>query len=170
MKTAAITLLAGLLIAGATQAEEGRAGHQAKEAAEAKITPQKTCPVMGGKINKDLYVDHDGKRVYVCCKGCIGAVQKDPEKYIKKLEDDGVTVAKLQTTCPVMGGKINKELYVDHDGKRVYVCCKGCISAVQKDPEKYIKKLAGKGQVPADVPAKENEEQDTHDGHGGHHH
>ncbi len=53
---------------------------------------QTVCPVMGGEINKDLYVDHDGKRIYVCCQGCIEQVRKDPEKYIQKLEADGVTL------------------------------------------------------------------------------
>lgn len=131
-------------IMGATLAAEEHGRHE-KEAEVVKITPQATCPVMGGKINKDLYVDHNGKRVYVCCKGCIDTITKAPEKYIKKLEADGVTVAKVQTTCPVMGDKVNKDLYVDHDGKRVYVCCKGCIDAVQKDPQKYIKKLEDAG-------------------------
>ena len=157
-------VLAGLLVAGATWAEDGHGLH-AKEAQEAKITPQTTCPVMGGKINKDLYVDHDGKRVYVCCKGCIAAVKKEPQKYIKKLEADGVTVAKVQTTCPVMGGKVNKDLYVDHDGQRIYVCCKGCIGAVRKEPEKYIKKLAEKGEVPASVPQETEHPKDAHEGH-----
>ena len=29
-------------------------------------SPQQFCPVMGGKINKDLYADYEGKRVYFC--------------------------------------------------------------------------------------------------------
>jgi len=152
MKRVAATVLAGLLIAGTTWAEKGHE-HNTSKVEEAKITPQTTCPVMGGKINKDLYVDHDGKRVYVCCKGCVDAVKKDPQKYIKKLEAAGVNVAKLQTTCPVMGGKINKDLYVDHDGKRIYVCCKGCIGAVQKDPKKYIEKLEAAGTAVARLQA-----------------
>ena len=36
-------------------------------------------------------------------------------------------LAKEQTTCPIMGGKIDKTVYADHDGKRVYFCCAGCI-------------------------------------------
>ena len=56
--------------------------------------PQTTCPAMGGKIDTSLYVDHDGKRIYVCCAACIDAIKKDPAKYIKKLEDAGVTLAK----------------------------------------------------------------------------
>ncbi len=54
---------------------------------------------------------------------------------------------KMQQTCPVMGGKINKKLYVDHDGKRIYVCCKACIAKVKKDPETYVKKIEAKGEA-----------------------
>ncbi len=59
---------------------------------KSEVKAQETCPVMGGKINKTDYVDHDGKRIYVCCKGCIAPIEKDPAKYIKALEDQGVTV------------------------------------------------------------------------------
>ena len=49
---------------------------------------QKTCPVMeGNPINKNLYVDHDGRRVYFCCDMCVDTFKKDPEKYIKKLDE-----------------------------------------------------------------------------------
>jgi hypothetical protein len=51
--------------------------------------PQTNCPVMGGEVNKDLYVDVEGKRIYVCCPYCIGEIKKDPAKYIAKAEADG---------------------------------------------------------------------------------
>jgi hypothetical protein len=47
---------------------------------------------MGGKINKDIYVDHEGKRVYFCCKGCVPEFQKNPAKYLNKLENEGVVL------------------------------------------------------------------------------
>jgi len=53
---------------------------------------QTTCPVMGGKINRAIYADHDGKRVYFCCQACVAEFEKDPEKYIRKLEDEGVVL------------------------------------------------------------------------------
>lgn len=109
---------------------------------------QTNCPVMGGAVDKNLYVDHDGKRIFACCPACLDKIKEDPAKYITKLEDAGVTMARVQTVCPVMGGKINKELYVDHDGKRIYVCCQACIAAVKANPEKYIKKLEGEGIAP----------------------
>ena len=56
-----------------------------------KQTAQKTCPVMGGEINEEIYADYEDKRIYFCCDGCIPEFQKDPAKYVKKLEDEGVT-------------------------------------------------------------------------------
>jgi len=56
---------------------------------------QATCPVMGAAINKNIYVDYNGKRVYFCCNGCPEAFKKDPEKYIKKLESEGVELEKV---------------------------------------------------------------------------
>jgi YHS domain-containing protein len=142
--------IVALLIAAAFTLVGVRADDAAAKAP--KLKPQTTCPVMGGKIDKKLYADVDGKRIYVCCPGCIATIKKDPAKYIKKLEDQGVAIAKLQTTCPVMGGKINKKLYADVDGKRIYVCCPGCIAAIKKDPEKYLKKLKSEGVVLEDTP------------------
>jgi YHS domain-containing protein len=60
----------------------------------AASTAQTTCPIMGGKIIKSVYGDHDGKRVYFCCAGCNDAFSKEPMKYIKILEDAGVVLEK----------------------------------------------------------------------------
>jgi YHS domain-containing protein len=168
--------IAGLMIAAslslAPDSPAAGKGHAQKHKKHGVTTEKKasqaqtSCPVMGGKINPKLYVDANGKRIYVCCKGCIAAVKKAPAKYIRQLEDQGVTVAKLQTTCPVMGGKINPKLYVDADGKRIYVCCRGCIAAIRKDPAKYISKLEGDGVVLEDVPATaEHRPEDQKEGH-----
>ena len=52
---------------------------------------QTTCPVLSGNIDKNVYVDYQGKRIYFCCPGCDVEFKKDPEKYLKKLQDEGVT-------------------------------------------------------------------------------
>ena len=54
-------------------------------------------------------------------------------------------VSKIQTECPIMGGKINKDIFVDYEGKRVYFCCAGCEESFKKDAPKYIKQMEGKG-------------------------
>ncbi len=63
-------------------------------AKEIDLKPQTVCPVMGGEIDKDVYVDYQGHRVYFCCASCKAEFQKDPEKYMKKLEEDKVALEK----------------------------------------------------------------------------
>jgi YHS domain-containing protein len=46
-----------------------------------------------------------------------------------------------QTTCPVMGGPIDKSIFVEYKGKKVYFCCNGCVASFQQEPEKYVAKL-----------------------------
>ena len=65
----------------------------------------------------------------------------------------GSAFSKEQAVCPVMGGKINKELYADHDGKRVYFCCAMCPDTFKKDPAKYIEKMKKDGIDPAAIPS-----------------
>lgn len=59
-----------------------------------------------------------------------------------------------QKSCPLTGEPIDKKSYLDHQGKRIYVCCDGCLSALKKDPEKAIKDLAAKGESVESIPAK----------------
>jgi YHS domain-containing protein len=166
-------LIVGLFLAGLVAFKTDGVGADDRggptKDVQKKIILQTTCPVMGGKINKALYVDHGGKRVYVCCKGCIAPLKKDPVTFITKLESGGVTVAKLQSTCPVMGGKINKKQYADVKGKRIYVCCPGCIGKIKADPATYIKKLEKDGVVLGVTP-KPVKHVGQHDGHKGHNH
>ncbi|MFQ6007749.1 MAG: YHS domain-containing protein [Candidatus Zixiibacteriota bacterium] len=52
---------------------------------------------------------------------------------------------KMQTHCPVMGGKIDSSVYTDIQGQRVYHCCPACSQKLKADPDKYFKKAAEKG-------------------------
>ena len=56
--------------------------------------PQEICPVMGGKIDKKVYADHAGERVYFCCGGCPGTFKADPAKFIAKMEAEGIVLEK----------------------------------------------------------------------------
>jgi YHS domain-containing protein len=46
-----------------------------------------------------------------------------------------------QTLCPVTGDKIDKKVFVEYKGKKVYFCCSMCVDQFNKNPEKYISKL-----------------------------
>jgi len=58
------------------------------------VKHQTMCPVMGGEIDKKFFADYQGKRVYFCCNACPATFKKDPVKYIKKLEAEGITLDK----------------------------------------------------------------------------
>jgi hypothetical protein len=108
---------------------------------------------MGGKINPASFVDVDGHRIFMCCAGCAGAIKKEPQKYIDKLKADGVRVAKVQAECPVTGKPINRGQFVDSNGKRIYVCCAGCVDKVKGDSDAVIKKLEAGGVALDATPA-----------------
>jgi YHS domain-containing protein len=60
----------------------------------ASDTKQGKCPVRGGAVNKKVYTDYQGKRIYFCCPPCIADFKKDPGKYMKKLEEEGIVLEK----------------------------------------------------------------------------
>ena len=51
----------------------------------AQVAEQTTCPVMGGAIDKNIFIEYQGKKVYFCCTDCLDTFKADPEKYISKL-------------------------------------------------------------------------------------
>jgi len=93
--TAAFLLTFALL-----QAQQGGSastsaqGTEKAAPAKKKAVYQTLCPVLGGKIDKELFVDAAGKRIYVCCSACLEKVKADPQKYIKEMEDKGITLYK----------------------------------------------------------------------------
>jgi YHS domain-containing protein len=54
---------------------------------------------------------------------------------------EAVAAAIEQTTCPIMDSPINKALFTEYKGKKVYFCCSGCKEKFEQEPEKYIAKL-----------------------------
>jgi hypothetical protein len=52
---------------------------------------QKTCPVTGAPLDSmggPIAVEIEGRRVFICCKGCEGPLKKDPQKYLAKLKSN----------------------------------------------------------------------------------
>ena len=107
-----LVIISALLVMGSAIAADTAAPSQ----------PQTVCPVMGGKINKNLFVDSNGKRVYVCCPGCLGDLKADPAKYISKLEQAGVVLEKTPASvAPSAAAKpVAAEVPMQQHGD----CCK----------------------------------------------
>ncbi len=65
-----------------------------------------------------------------------------PAQTEKVKETATATASMEQTMCPIMdGNKIDKNVFVEYKGKKVYFCCAGCKAKFEADPEKYIAKL-----------------------------
>ena len=69
--------------------------------------------------------------------GCKKKSEPIAQAEIKQVASEAIE----QQTCPVMGNPINKELYTEYKGKKVYFCCAGCKPKFEADPEKYVTKL-----------------------------
>ncbi len=83
---------------GHTQvAQSSGSGHAHEAMPEAKTSSEnavnvgnKVCPVSGEKIDEKIKVtyEYQGKMYNFCCPACIEEFKKEPEKYIKKVEDE----------------------------------------------------------------------------------
>lgn len=87
---AAIALTAVVFLSGCRESHNDHAGHDhasmEEPAGDATAIAQTTCPVMDGNpINKDIFVEYEGKKVYFCCAGCEDTFLADPQKYIAQL-------------------------------------------------------------------------------------
>ena len=132
----------------------------ADEAKAPETTPQTKCPIKGGDINKDVFVDYQGKRVYFCCAGCDKKFMANADTLIKAAEAKGITFeAAPQTMCPVSDEEIDTDIFVEKDGKKTYFCCKKCLAKFKASPDEYLKKL----NAPAAAATQATEKKADHD-------
>jgi len=107
-------------------------GHDHGETAKNNV-----CPVMGNEIkdhSKAPKIEYEGKTYYFCCAGCVDEFNKDPEKYIAKLNE--------KVKCPVSGEEIkiaDASGSYKHGDKTYYFCCDNCEETFKADPDKYTK-------------------------------
>jgi hypothetical protein len=81
------------VLAANTNAEAGTPLQAAPAAPTAVATTrpyggQKTCPVMGnelGAMGSPIPVNVLGDTVFVCCRGCVSKLQRDPDRYLAKV-------------------------------------------------------------------------------------
>ena len=101
MTIAGLFMLASIMLTGCEESEpestepaamemdNDMAEHEAVVAKTAAVavsaTEQTLCPIMDAPINKDLFVEYEGKKVYFCCAGCEKLFKENPEKYLAKL-------------------------------------------------------------------------------------
>lgn len=75
--------------------------------------------------------------------GCKDKSADTPTNPAGEVQKAAGTVASTvsQTTCPIMGKPIDKSVFTEYQGQKVYFCCPGCIEKFKAEPEKYTKDL-----------------------------
>lgn len=60
------------------------------EKSEKSVIWNAYCPVSGDEVDRGTKtVEYKGKNIGFCCKSCIKKFNKNPEKYMKNLSEDG---------------------------------------------------------------------------------
>ena len=97
--------------------------------------PHKTAvkrPVKKGLLDVKL------ADVYFCCDDCAAAFEEEDDKAAtEKL----MAVLTSQTACPFDGKPIDVEVSAEHNGKKIFFCCKDCVKVFEEDKDGTLAKL-----------------------------
>ena len=103
------------------------------------------CPMTGRQladIQEPTVVDLQGFRFRVADAAAAIEAKKDAKKTFEALAKNKDAAEPISRACPVMGGLINRKEHYARDGRRVYVCCRGCIARVERRWAETLTKLA----------------------------
>ena len=84
------TLTTAALITCVLGAPLGALAVDQKSDSKAKPYTLKTCIVSGeklGEMGSPYVFVHEGREIKLCCKNCLKDFNKEPAKYVKKIED-----------------------------------------------------------------------------------
>ena len=114
-------------------------------------------PVCGMNVNpataKHTY-SHAGKTYFFCSAHCAAKFRANPDNYLHKPTPTGLVTLAMPShpkpasnadlaVDPICGMKVNpataKHTY-EHEGKKYYFCCGGCLEKFKSDPAKYLTK------------------------------
>jgi hypothetical protein len=114
-------------------------------AAAGEAPDQTICPVTGKKLStasSPVEVRVNGFRFLVLDEASREQALAEPAKAFAALAKNREAAEPISSICPIMGNRINPELYVQKDGYRVFICCAGCLKPVQGNWAKSLKKVA----------------------------
>jgi hypothetical protein len=95
--------------------------------------PALKCPVSGQPAKADKTADFNGGKVQFCCENCPKAFAKDSAKYAGKANLQLFQTGQLtQVKCPLTGKDCAADKSVEVGGKKVGLCCGGCLAKASK--------------------------------------
>lgn len=144
--------------------------------------PLATCLVsgdaFGGEMGEPIHKVYQNRLVRFCCKDCLAPFEKDPARFLAKL--DAAVIAKEKPAYPLdvcavsdekLGGEMGEPVDYVFNQHLVRFCCKGCFKDFRKDPLKVMARIdaaAKPGKKGASEGAKKPEAK-GHEGHGHEH-
>lgn len=117
------------------------AANPGEKAAPVPAKPQTACPIDGAAVDKKVFVDFQGQRIYFCKHECAAAFGADAEAFMKKVEEQGVLLENVQKSCPMCGMDLEKTVFADYKGLHLFFCSKECREEFLKNPETYLKTM-----------------------------
>ena len=104
----------------------------------------KKCPVTGRDVAADKTSVFEGQVIGLCCNKCKKRFDKNPGKFIGKVKEfkaskGSTAVNKL---CPVSNKAVAAGAISSFRGEVIGFCCKNCKAKFDKDPSKFVSKLA----------------------------
>jgi len=106
------------------------------------ICPTCGCSLVRLGISKDKAIpgQYEGEEYHFCCQACIDLFKGNPEKYLEETSD--------LIICPscLAEKPLQSATTLQIAGQEVHFCrCPHCPEVFQKDPDYYVKRLAGTG-------------------------
>ncbi len=94
-------------------------------------------------LNEEKFVEFNGGKVYFCCDSCVKRFNKDPDKYAAMANHQLVQTGQYsQNGCPISGGDVDAEQFVDVNGVKVSFCCVNCKGKAEAADEDARAELA----------------------------
>ncbi|MCD8349344.1 MAG: hypothetical protein LUC93_01865 [Planctomycetaceae bacterium] len=117
----------------------------AGQAVAAEGPAQKMCPVSMqplASVANPVRVQMQGFTFLVADEESRAkAMQSSPATVFSALAKNGDAAEPISQACPVMGNRINPDLFLQKNGYRIYMCCRGCTKRVQNNWDATLLKL-----------------------------
>jgi YHS domain-containing protein len=101
------------------------------------------CPIMGKAVDRKWAVEHEGQKIYACCRKCWTKIKEDPAPALAKAYPKA-TVHKLEK-CAFTGKDIPADApTVTWQGHTIPFCCKNCVAKFKAEPNKHLTLILNK--------------------------
>jgi len=103
------------------------------------------CPIGGMPVNFTVFQQTSDGPIFFGCPHCIESFNSEPDLYVAAVRDQReflATMPRVQVRCPVTGGPIRTDVFVERDGQSVYFGDDVSRAEFSEDPDEYAANLA----------------------------